>query len=106
MITIHSYNGSDGLRDITSTAEGRHITFWLDSDPKTRKTMIWVVRSKYEGPDCSLGEIRWFGRWRKYAFAPGTGCLFEEVCMRDISEFIVDRTKEHMAHARARKSKQ
>lgn len=58
------------------------------------KTKAWFVRSKYDGQPV-LGNVRWFGRWRKYAFYPEAGCIFEEVCMREISEFIEKTTKEH-----------
>ena len=71
--------------------EGTHITFDNVPDTKT-KTSIWNVNSKYDG---FLGRIKWFSRWRKYSFFPETDCVFEEVCMREISEFIVERTKEH-----------
>lgn len=42
-----------------------------------------------------LGEVRWFGRWRKYAFFPLPGTLYEENCMRDIADFCVHATKLH-----------
>jgi hypothetical protein len=92
---------------LPSTAEGKHISFWLDGTPDDRRrTALWVVKSKYEPADNRLGEIRWFSRWRKYAFWPADHCVFEQDCMRDISEFIEDRTKEHMEHARTSKRKQ
>lgn len=31
-----------------------------------------------------LGEIRWFAPWRRYAFAPANGCLFDAGCMFEI----------------------
>ena len=42
-----------------------------------------------------LGEIKWFGRWRKYAFFPDYMCVFEEECLRDISVFLEQATREH-----------
>ena len=54
---------------------------------------IWHVVNKDQNG--RLGSVRWFGRWRKYAFYPEPSTVFEEVCMRDIACFIVDRTREH-----------
>jgi hypothetical protein len=70
--------------------EGLHIIFRLADDiPEARKTAIWDVRAKVGG---FLGQVRWFSRWRKYSFFPAPGCVFEGTCMREISQFIEDRT--------------
>ncbi len=60
---------------------------------KKPKTNVWQVRATASG--LPLGNIKWYGGWKKYAFYPETGCIFEEDCMRDIIEFIVKETKEH-----------
>lgn len=57
------------------------------------KTAIWTVRNAERGH--LLGEVRWFAPWRKYAFYPKTGCLFEEDCLRDIAEFVSMATQAH-----------
>jgi hypothetical protein len=57
----------------------------------TGKTKRWDVHSRHGG--ALLGRIAWFGRWRKYAFYPWPETVFEEVCMRELSEFIVNATK-------------
>lgn len=50
------------------------------------KTQIWAVTSaKYGDP---LGLIKWFGRWRQYAFYPEPGTIFNKDCMTDIAIFI------------------
>lgn len=77
-------------------SEGTHIRFVPIDVPSDRKTAIWLVRSKYDDGGL-LGQIAWFGRWRKYSFFASPDCVFEEVCMREISQFIVDRTREHRA---------
>lgn len=63
---------------------------WIDFEPmpvsKGRKTLIWNVVTK--GAMLSLGSISWFARWRKYAFFPNTGTLYEQTCLRDIAQFI------------------
>jgi hypothetical protein len=60
--------------------------------PFIGKTKRWRVDSKYGG---TLGMVGWFGRWRKYGFHPAPDTVFEEVCMRELSDFIVQCTKEH-----------
>jgi hypothetical protein len=39
-------------------------------------------------PQVLIGEIKWFGRWRQYAFFPATACVFSEGCMTEIATFI------------------
>lgn len=41
-----------------------------------------------------LGEVKWFGRWRKYAFFPERDCVFEQDCLRVIAEFCERHTRE------------
>jgi hypothetical protein len=72
--------------------DGTHIVFRMSEwQPSSEKTCVWDVRSKHGD---HLGEVKWFGRWRKYTFFPAPG-WFEEVCLREIAQFIVDRTAEH-----------
>jgi hypothetical protein len=51
----------------------------------TGKTEVWLVVSRYGDP---LGIIKWFGRWRQYAFFPEDGTIFNTGCMRTIVENI------------------
>lgn len=79
---------------------GTWITFdELDPAPKTRR---WQVTNRATSE--ALGTISWFGRWRKYAFHPAPGMVFEEVCLRDIAEFCAVRTAEHRAAAKERRA--
>lgn len=64
-----------------------------------RKTSLWMVRA-LEGGAC-LGFVRWYGRWRCYAFAATSGAIFERDCLRTIATFCEKRTREHMDAARA-----
>jgi hypothetical protein len=59
----------------------------------TGKTKIWRITTK--GNEHSwLGEIRWFGAWRKYCFYPDGGTIFDNKCMLEIINFISDRMAE------------
>ncbi len=57
------------------------------------KTKIWKVVNKTDGS--VLGGVKWFGRWRGYAFYPAYPTVYEQVCLRDIARFVEDRTKEY-----------
>jgi len=51
----------------------------------TGKTGIWNVLSKTGGT--VLGQIKWFGRWRQYAFYPSSDTIFNPSCLEDISNY-------------------
>lgn len=65
---------------------------FLDMTPGGRKTKVYHVRNKEKGG--FLGEIRWYGAWRKYAFFtkptafPNTELVFESTCLQDITDFL------------------
>jgi hypothetical protein len=58
-----------------------------------RKTDTFEVWSTFY--NVALGIIKWKANWRKYAFFPYDQTCFEEDCMRDISEFIENKSKEY-----------
>jgi len=70
---------------------GTHIEFVPTGVKVGQKTMRWDVMAKAGD---HLGEVKWFGRWRKYCFFPLSGCAFEGTCMREIVKFIEDRTRD------------
>jgi len=76
--------------------EGTHIKF-VPAPPKP-KTKVWWVVNKYEN-NC-IGNIGWFGRWRKYSFFPKSDTVFEEVCLREIANFCEKETQEHRKQRR------
>lgn len=73
--------------------EAAYIKFVELNEPKL-KTKAWaVVALQGERP---LGRVSWYGGWRKYVFMPEPGLktIFEERCLRDISDFIERETAE------------
>jgi len=85
-----------------SWTQGTHITFrnlgkMNGSRGYQRKTNIYEVLEKGGGVSALLGTIKWFGRWRKYCFYPVENTIYEETCLRDISQFIEEETKAHRA---------
>ncbi len=59
------------------------------------KTKWWTVNVK----DCyeTIGQVHWYGPWRKYCFFPEFDTVYEEVCLRDIAQFCQEKTAEHRA---------
>ena len=61
-----------------------------------KKTRTWIVQPK-DG-SAKNGEVRWHGAWRKYCFfTTGYVEIFEEICLREIAQFVQERTKEYRA---------
>jgi hypothetical protein len=72
--------------------KGPYIQF-VESSPTGLATSRWDILTT-DGNDYLLGVIRWFGRWRTYAFFPAAETVFEPTCLRCISDFIEARMDE------------
>lgn len=66
-------------------AQSEYLKF-IDATPTGRKTSILLVQSVTHGN--ILGEIRWYGAWRQYAFWPRAGTIWNTQCLRDVNERI------------------
>jgi len=64
------------------------ITFQLAEKQNPKTKVYWVITK--EQPYLTLGQIKWFGRWRKYSFFPQPETVFERDCLNDIISFIGD----------------
>jgi hypothetical protein len=56
------------------------------------KTQKWLASSV---AGAILGNISWFSQWRRYAFQPIAGTVYDATCLREIADFIENRTEEH-----------
>lgn len=85
------------LTRIGEFTEGSYVlirNFGKLDGKKTNTYGVWSKNDTYQ--EHPLGAIKWFSAWRKYAFnTMGPHVILEEVCMRDISQFIVEETKAH-----------
>jgi hypothetical protein len=81
--------------------KGKWVTFCWKRNSDSGKTQIWEIVSDDR---MLLGYVEWHGRWRKYAFFPLSVTLYEEVCLREIAEFIETLTKQHREAAKAAKA--
>ena len=75
--------------------EPKYIQFELSGNSPSGKTQIWKVKTKDELAEL-LGWVKWCGYWRCYAFYPLSlteGLVFEKTCLRDIADFLEEKTK-------------
>ncbi len=49
------------------------------------KTKKYFVYTRGAG---QLGCIKWFSRWRRYAFFPNPVCVFDASCLREIESYL------------------
>jgi len=55
-------------------------------DGKKRKTKLFAVVTK-DGKHL-LGEVKWFSRWRRYAFFPTCEVVLDAACLQEVIAFI------------------
>ena len=55
----------------------------IEEKPKTKIIRVWSRKSGDR-----LGLIKWFGRWRQYAFFPEDNTIFNTECLEDIRIYI------------------
>ena len=81
--------------------EGTHVYFRnfgkMNGSRRNKITNTIAVLTKENE---EIGTIMWFPKWRKYCFFPGVQTLYEETCLREISEYIETATREHKAKLR------
>jgi hypothetical protein len=74
---------------------GKFITF--DKRDYTHVNALnpyyWEVSNTKDGS--RLGYIEWFKKWKKFSFFNyEEPCVFEEICLGDIADFLIFLTKE------------
>jgi len=90
---------------MSAEASAKWITVRLALDDRPgAKTRRWDVLTKGDEKDVRagirLGSIRWWGRWRRYAFFPEAGTLYESTCLRDIAAFLDQVMKARLVEPR------
>ena len=68
---------------------------------KTNLYEVWTKNADDSIGDIKLGEIKWFGRFRKYSWFPAAGMVFEEVCNQEITDFMKQANRDHKEKRRA-----
>lgn len=67
-----------------------YLKFEEISVPKGYKTKAWIVSSGGH-----LGRVSWWSQWRRYCFHPFLDTLYDPKCLREIADFVEQKTKEH-----------
>lgn len=78
-----------------TTIETEYLAFRPAGRSASGKTEVWSVVSRRQ--EAELGQLRWFGRWRQYAFFPGPETVFNPGCLADVAEFCAALTADHRA---------
>lgn len=86
--------GCEYYRTPSTPVQLTHIVITDQGTSDSGKTRRWYVWSKHDRATI-IGTIEWFGKWRKYVFCPQPSTIYEEVCMRELSQFIVNATMLH-----------
>lgn len=60
--------------------------------PQSRKTPIFYIRP-VKDDFTLLGAVKWYGPFRKYAFYPEDGTVYDTKCLEDIINFINELSK-------------
>ena len=72
--------------------ESRYLNFKEVGRTTSGITAIIEVANK---SGSVLGEVVWFGQWRKYCFKTVQGIVLDEHCLYDIMKYIVEKTEDH-----------
>ena len=64
----------------------QNLNFVLSGRSDSGLTQIWHVESVHTG--VHLGSIKWYVPWRRYAFYPDAGSLYDATCLTEISKFL------------------
>lgn len=78
--------------------------YFSDITHKTAKTKRFFINSN-ESHFC-LGEVKWYGAWRKYCFFPTPNSVFETKCLSDIILFLNGLQNEWKAKQQEKKQNQ
>lgn len=91
------YDGIEfGLAKDDPFIPGSYITFrheWAQEVGK--KTSVWSVHEGVAYRGVAIGQVKWFGRWKRYSFFPEGGTVFEQTCLREIAYFCETATLKH-----------
>jgi len=79
---------------------------WIRFGPPTQRDGQKTLRFLVTTADnrSVLGTVAWYSQWRRYAFYPTHGTVFEQDCLREIADFCETKTREHKQTARQAKT--
>lgn len=71
-----------------------YLNFVKQPNTDGRKTDVFFVLTKTE-PPFKLGQISWYGPWRKYTFSPGINTVYDKGCLYEIADFTLNETNRY-----------
>lgn len=69
---------------------------FIDDSVPGQKTIRLIVTNKAKRH--ILGEIKWYGQWRRYAFQPQAGTIFDAECLGDLKAKLEELMKAREAN--------
>jgi hypothetical protein len=80
-------------------AEGRYFSCVRLARPLGKKTDTYAIVAK---ADCLIiGDIRWYGAWRKYALFVRPETVWEETCLAEVASVLKRLTQEQRRQRRS-----
>lgn len=70
----------------------KYLEFVEMGESPSGKTKIWSVMNSNDGS--LLGQVKWYGPWRKYVFFSEPNCIWSADCLEDLSKFVNQKMKE------------
>jgi hypothetical protein len=64
-----------------------NLKFIDEGIPAGQKTRRYSVYSNLSQALQSLGQVKFYGAWRKFCFFPSQSTLFDTTCLNEIAEF-------------------
>lgn len=60
--------------------------FYEEPVPEGRKTKVWAVANSNSG--YTIGTVRWYGPWRRYALFPEAETVWTPECLEEVTRHI------------------
>jgi hypothetical protein len=68
--------------------ETKYLTFYSGPSGSGKTKLVVIMPLEHGHGTKALGRIKWFGRWRQYAFFPEPGTVWNPECMDDVTSVI------------------
>jgi hypothetical protein len=76
-------NEANSVEDFAEKHKGSFIAPLYQGPSKSGRTEVWTIVAVED--DFELGQIKWYGPWRMYAWFPEPNTVYESTCLRDIA---------------------
>lgn len=84
LVKLYDFYQTNTLQNVVKLCDYFYIVKL--NRPENRKTDIYCIATI--GTNYIIGEIRWWGAWRKYCFFPNEDTVYDNKCMLQIMNFM------------------